>query len=60
MGNRVAARQNQLVDTHFLGQLIERFALHELRAGVGQKAFTFARKMTIDDIANRSVEYCIA
>jgi hypothetical protein len=46
MGIGASARQDKITDSHLFGQFVERLALHELRARVGEESLTLAGEMT--------------
>lgn len=50
----------QLVQTDFHGELVQRFALHDFGAGVGEEALATAFEMLIDDVAHDGVEDGVA
>ena len=55
-----AVGENEFVDTHFLSQSSERFALHEFRACIGEKSLALAGEVFEDDITYDGIENGIA
>ena len=51
---------HELVQPDFHGQLVERFALYDLGAGVGQEAFALAFEVPEDDVAHDCIENGVA
>ena len=57
---RSVAGLHQFVEPNFYGQLVECFALHDFRAGIGQESFASSLKVAIDNISNYGIQYRIA
>lgn len=50
------ARTDKAVQANFLGKAVERSALHNLTASVGEEALTGFAKVTIDDVADGGIQ----
>ena len=56
----MTAGEDQLVDTHLLGQVVEGLALHELGARGGEKSLPLTREVTKHNIAYYRIEDGVA
>lgn len=56
----VAIAQNELLNAHLVCQPSERFALYNLRSGIGEESFPLSREVAVDDIAHYGVENGVA
>ena len=48
-----------MIDSHLLGELVERITLHQLASGIGEESLSLARKVLIHNITHYSIQYGI-
>ena len=59
MGFHLVRHHYQLVDTHLTCQFAKCVTCHKFAACVGEKSFTLARKMLVDNVTYYSIEHSI-
>ena len=57
---RMPGRLDELCDAHFLRQLAQRVAAHQLRARIGEEALALALETAVHDVAHDGIEDGIA
>ena len=60
MGIGVTCREDELVESHLLGELSQGLTTDELGTGIGEESLALALEVAIDDVANDSIEHSIA